>query len=1151
MLPSIQPSSFPSVQPTIKPSAAPTGQPSRRPTEFPSAQPSSLPTNQPTGQPSMIPTKQPTAAPSSQPTSQPSVYPTNQPSLVPTGQPSTQPTSKPSLQPSSQPSRLPTAQPSVYPSDAPSNQPSVSPSQEPSSNPTTQPTSQPSKQPTQYPSDQPSSNPSSQPSRQPTCQPSMQPSGQPSTMPTESPTTDIQWINKVQYVVDDIESSANGSTIVMYHEVVHYDAVLNGGCSDWLVFGNYIVDAYDDGDTATSVTAIGITGLREPTLSSTCSSQSLSNSIFKALRSFFNRNGGNETTEISCDQHVWKMKRCLLGFAAVCVDCWDPCSSTHRELPPMALFFNPCGTTVYLPHSQIRLLEFKLAANSASSFIKNVTVVASKYSVLVNVHVKKTGLMVYCNAFDQSPSEKVFRSSIVMGKFFSSSSSYTTSVTILNLKPVTYYNVYCTAQDVVIGQWMSDYGARATKTTAETLGPAPVLLTLSVQSVSLASIPVLNFATMTTAIANTTTELFIEVNLIVTDTGIAGECFIAPRVVSLNSIQSQQLSLSLGGCDFPNNYKIVTKITNNSSSLASNFEVIFPYGDSILVYDIKTVIGGSKPPKMTSAVFVSDLSSIHVAFDSATSMIGGASFTCAAILSFPDASSTSCGWASPTLLSVKMSFSSSLSPGQELILVNPSSLCMNMSSSGLNVSSQSIEILSPTVPSSAVVVSIQVLPTLYVSSPFTFNLGRSTGSGGRIWKSWTYNVMSLPASASAFQLQKHLNSLPVGNIATTRPGIVNSGVLYLVNVKMCNFVGICGEGSTSFSVVNTSFPVAAMAGAGGVYEIARNKIARFQVADSSLYNNKNYSYVWRIFLNGVENVPLEYISISASDPSTIQIPAFKLQSGYIYEVALKSVDTSNYRILSSSAFINVVPAAIVAQIKNGTEVSIPKGVDVVFDSSSSYDMNEPLSTQNIKSLNFSWTCRPALADAESSSCDLNMICTTCAVLTVNANMGLSSDSIFVLTVRVSSGTRYDYASINVFLASGGIPTLSASILVTGGTQNQKNIFGVVDWRNFHADTIETYNLSWTVDNPLVDLSDTALSPSRYQGTTVNMINSFNLVIPASALFKYGSILGTMTFTLTLAFSNLTSAWASLQVNVNTPPTPGYKRFTKIISFIYM
>ena len=213
-------------------------------------------------------------------------------------------------------------------------------------------------------------------------------------------------------------------------------------------------------------------------------------------------------------------------------------------------------------------------------------------------------------------------------------------------------------------------------------------------------------------------------------------------------------------------------------------------------------------------------------------------------------------------------------------------------------------------------------------------------------------------------------------------------------------------------------------------------------------------------------------------------------------------------------------------------------------------MNEPLSTQNIKSLNFSWTCRPALANAESSSCDLNMICTTCAVLTVNANMGLSSDSIFALTVRVSSGTRYDYASINVFLASGRIPTLSASIPVTGGTQNQKNIFGVVDWRNFHADTIEAYNLSWTVDNPLVDLSDTALSPSRYQGTTVNMINSFNLVIPASALFKYGSILGTMTFTLTLAFSNSTSAWTSLQVNVNTPPTPGYKRFTKIISFIY-
>jgi hypothetical protein len=128
MRPSTQPSGHPSglptvepsVRPTIPPSSIPSGIPSAQPTRLPSPTPTGLPTMQPSAQPTTVPSSQPTIFPSSKPTGQPISSPSLQPIPYPTSQPSKQPTVQPTRQPSSQPSRQPTAQPTTQPTATPS-----------------------------------------------------------------------------------------------------------------------------------------------------------------------------------------------------------------------------------------------------------------------------------------------------------------------------------------------------------------------------------------------------------------------------------------------------------------------------------------------------------------------------------------------------------------------------------------------------------------------------------------------------------------------------------------------------------------------------------------------------------------------------------------------------------------------------------------------------------------------------------------------------------------------------------------------------------------------------------------------------------------------------------------------------------------------
>ena len=136
-------------------------------------------------------------------------------------------------------------------------------------------------------------------------------------------------------------------------------------------------------------------------------------------------------------------------------------------------------------------------------------------------------------------------------------------------------------------------------------------------------------------------------------------------------------------------------------------------------------------------------------------------------------------------------------------------------------------------------------------------------------------------------------------------------------------------------------------GSGETYDILRADKVTLRVAESLLYNNGNYSYTWRIFLNGVEDAPLTYISVSTDEPSMIQIPAYKLLSGSTYTVTLNAVDMSILRTMTSSVYLNVIPGKIVARIFNGTETSIPKGVKAIFDASASYDTNEPIINQQM------------------------------------------------------------------------------------------------------------------------------------------------------------------------------------------------------------
>jgi hypothetical protein len=97
---------------------------------------------------------------------------------------------------------------------------------------------------------------------------------------------------------------------------------------------------------------------------------------------------------------------------------------------------------------------------------------------------------------------------------------------------------------------------------------------------------------------------------------------------------------------------------------------------------------------------------------------------------------------------------------------------------------------------------------LYVShdQDFVIDLSASSGSGSRSWKSVHFDIQSDDVNVDALQtfLNDKFSSVSYYTIPHT---MVTVGYTYLMNVKLCNYLGACSSDTKRFYVVSMHFPI--------------------------------------------------------------------------------------------------------------------------------------------------------------------------------------------------------------------------------------------------------------------------------------------------------------------------------------------------------
>ena len=146
----------------------------------------------------------------------------------------------------------------------------------------------------------------------------------------------------------------------------------------------------------------GLTGVLDPELEEFCTDSLAATSIYEHLVGLSDLSASGSRRSVSCNGKNWHMERCLSNGVAVCIGCWDPCYTSHREIPPMALFMNPCSPNMWRPDSNVRMIQFHMKDTVFPATITSIGVVdgeIDKSSITIDVVVEFEAY-VYCRAFE-------------------------------------------------------------------------------------------------------------------------------------------------------------------------------------------------------------------------------------------------------------------------------------------------------------------------------------------------------------------------------------------------------------------------------------------------------------------------------------------------------------------------------------------------------------------------------------------------------------------------------------------------------------------------------------------------------------------------------------------------------------------------------
>ena len=694
---------------------------------------------------------------------------------------------------------------------------------------------------------------------------------------------------------------------VAYNEILYDGEFHMGGCTAWKTFGLDLQNSRDKDRVATSVSFYGVTGLNNPILSTTCSNETVAREIQDALTTLLTTSS-TISIEINCDSHMWKIHRCdinSVGDIAMCVDCEDPCLEKHPEMP-VAQQANPCGVTRHRERhdTQMRMLMLHMKDTNIPAPIVDITLIPSKTNVILTVNVE-FDTIVHCKYYSQQ--EIKINSPTVVDVVLADNRAVTTyskvNMTLNGMSPSTQYHILCATEALKGGLLLSDelMLAKGVTTTTECCLSIQVDLTKSVLVQT--ELPYNKFI-----IASTTMkfpEQAANVELVVfekdNDAFASTTCVLSPRYIDLR-MGFDMIGSSLSNCPLGEYY---VKITVNEG-----YNAVFSKGDRDEDGDgigdgntFEIVSEFASVPIMKSAIFSDDFTSLIVNFDVPTIQSGV--FSCGKVFIFDGMAHSICSWSSPTSALIQFSYYSTLAPGDWITIPFPGNLTTLITSSSLPPlqSTRTSTLDSSYIPIPVVVI---VAPShTSVRNATQFDLSYSTGSAGRNWNSVSFTVATLPVDTiKAAHLNEYLNTNYSFDQAEIPKGYLVHGYTYVITAQLCNFVDYCASESYTLSVKADPIPLAVISGP-PTRSMTTDMALSLSVAYSSSFQDEDYSYLWRIYRDEIEEVSLTSMGVSPGEPLQFNLPRNVLSANERYEIRLYTIDTLSDTSAMCNIYLNV------------------------------------------------------------------------------------------------------------------------------------------------------------------------------------------------------------------------------------------------------
>ena len=561
--------------------------------------------------------------------------------------------------------------------------------------------------------------------------------------------------------------------------------------------------------------------LRNVDKTTQCSTATAAAKIINAIA-----NAGTTMTNVTCADHTWRVQLCHGTRTSLCVDCANPCVANPDTCSSLKTF-NPCGgvsgtdgggagygcTQTQPSVNMFRVLygTFQLNPAFIPPIVNSLTVVPQKTTAVVTAVLSDDGT-VYCGAFSTTTVPTSI-SQITSQKFTAASVSKTARVTITDLLPATSYAVYCISQSS-LGTLASLAAAFSPMKTFITLCCKTITMSINLDSIyegssasNAVKVTMDALPSQSLTIAGSATDSIGTISSLI------------PGNFLLTSTSALIPLYASIGTDTTFNTGAVNFVTTLSGTSASEYQVVYPQGQSITVLSTTQPL---PPPSLLSVSFSSDGTGLVASFSADSDLAGitQAHFPCSQLFTFTAASglnATKCSWANPSEIHITLDSSAALLVGNNVALRGgnlraacPANVATRDCAKWLTTPLTVAIVRAPASP---------VVPTVSISAPsiigmcdaFPIDVTSSVGGCGRVWSNISFTIKSTNSSGVAKALH-FLNKQYVFSPPSSVPAGYFAAGISQITVKMCNFLGACGTSSIQLSVTGKNAPVVTIGG---------------------------------------------------------------------------------------------------------------------------------------------------------------------------------------------------------------------------------------------------------------------------------------------------------------------------------------------------